>query len=293
MKAIDVHAHIPTRPGVESLMNYQRLLVKYYLKLDLGDEEIVAFAKDEDAVAEDFRAAGVKAFLVGWDAEHSTGSPPLPNDYLRDVAARNPDVILGVFGGVDPGRGEKAIVEAERCVREYDFLGLKFHPPAQGFRPNDPACYPLWEACSDWGAIVQFHTGTTALGAGAPGGGGIHLEFGRPVYVDDVAADFPDLKIVVCHPGWPWAEENLMLLLHKANVFMDLSGWAPRHFPDPLKREIKGRLREKVMFGSDYPLVSYEQLFSEYEAMEIPEDVLERIYFRNAVEILGIDEARL
>ncbi len=293
MKAIDVHAHVSTRPGVQSLFRFQKLLLKYYLKMDVADDQVEGLAKDEEAMIADFRAAGVKVFLVGWDTELATGDKPLPNEYLRDLAERYPETILGVFGCVDPRKGKAALEEAERCIREWGFRGLKFHPSAQGFTPDDPACYPLWEACRDWGAVVQFHTGTTGLGAGAPGGGGVVLERARPIHVDRVAADFPDLKIVLCHPGWPWTEENIMILLHKANTFMDLSGWAPKYFPEPLKHDLGRRLKDRVMFGSDYPLIPYERLFAEYEQLGLASDVLEAIFIENAVRVLDIPRERL
>ena len=293
MKAIDVHAHINTKPGVESLLNFQRLLMKYYLKMDVPDDQIMNLAKEEDDMVADFVAADVKVFLVGWDTETATNTAPISNAYLRDIAAAHPDTILGVFGGVDPRKGQAAIEEAERCIKDYGFPGLKFHASAQGFYPNDKTFYPLWEACQDWGVTLQFHTGTTGLGAGAPGGGGVHLDYARPIYLDHVAADFPKLQIVLCHPGWPWAEENIMVLLHKANTFMDLSGWAPKYFPEPLKHDLSRRLKERVMFGSDYPIIPYDRLFAEYESMGLPDDVLENIYYRNAMRILDIPEDRI
>jgi predicted TIM-barrel fold metal-dependent hydrolase len=212
---------------------------------------------------------------------------------LRDLQRKFPDVILGCLGGVDPRKGRAALEEAERCIKEYGFIGLKFHPSAQGFYPNDPQYFPLWEACQDWGAVLQFHTGTTGLGAGAPGGAGVILEQARPIHLDTVAAKFPRLKIVLCHPGWPWTEENIMILIHKENTYMDLSGWAPKHFPEPLKRDLSRRLKDKVMFGSDYPLLPYERLFEEYESMGLSAEVLEGIYWRNAARILAIPEASL
>jgi predicted TIM-barrel fold metal-dependent hydrolase len=261
--------------------------------MDMTEEQVTGFAKEPAAMVDDFVAAEVKVFIVGWDAETTTGNPPLPNDHLKELVDEFKDTVIGAFGCVDPNKGEPAIVEAQRCIKQLGFKGLKFHPPAQGFRPNDKTFYPLWEALDELGAILQFHTGTTGLGAGAGGGGGVHLEYGRPVHLDDVAADFPNLKIILCHPGWPWPEENLMILLHKANVFMDLSGWAPKYFPEPLKKDMKGRLKDKVMFGSDYPLIPYERLFAEYEQMNIPDDILEGIFWKNAVRILEIPESLL
>src|SRR3990172_974770 len=182
-----------------------------------------------------------------------------------------------------------AIQELERAVKVLKLNGAKFQPSVQGFFPNDRRFYPLYEKCVELKIPVQFHTGTTGIGAGMPGGMGIHLKYTQPVYLDDVAADFPDLTIIACHPSWPWQEEMIAVLLHKGNVFNELSGWSPKYFPESLKRKIRGRLQDKVMFGSDYPLLSHQRLFADYEAEKYPPAILDKIYHQNAERILGIE----
>lgn len=288
MKAIDVHAHTSTQPGVRSMLKFQQALLKYYMHMEVDEEQALSMFKSPEDMAQDFVSVDVKGILVGWDAETATGMPPVPNDHLADLVKKFPQAFAGAFGCVDPRKGKAAVDEAERCVKKLGLMGIKFHPSAQGFYPNDRAFYPLWEACRAMKIPLQFHTGTTGLGAGAPGGGGVHLKYAHPFHLDDLAADFPDLTIILCHPGWPWTEENLMILLHKSNTFMDLSGWAPKYFPEPLKREMKGRLQDRVMFGSDYPLIPHERLFQEYEAMGLSSEVLEKIYVKNAERVFSL-----
>jgi len=282
MKAIDVHAHLSIKEMMGDCMSkYNEAMEKFYkFKLEF---------KTEDQMAEDFRKADVKAILVGWDAETASGLPAFSNDKLAQIIKNHPDVYIGGFAGIDPWKGEMAIKEAERCIKELGFIGLKFQQTVQAFFPNDRRFYPLWEKCVELKAPVQFHTGVTGVGGGLPGGMGIHLKYTQPIpYLDDLAADFPDLTIIACHPSWPWQEEMLAVLQHKANVYNELSGWSPKYFSESLKREINGRLQDKFMFGSDYPAISHERLFKDWEAGGFKDEVLEKIFIKNAQRVLNL-----
>jgi len=281
MKAIDVHAHLNTKEMMEvSLGKYNEAMQKYY-KFDLK-------TKTPEEMAKDFIQADVKGILVGWDAENASGLPRLSNDELARIVKQFPAAFVGGFAGVDPWKGKMAIKEAERAIKELGLMGLKFQPAVQAFYPNDHRFYPLWEKCVELKAPVQFHTGTTGIGAGLPGGMGIKLAYCQPIYLDMVAADFSDLTIIACHPSWPWQEEMIAVLLHKANVYNELSGWSPKFFSDSLKREINGRLQDKFMFGSDYPALTHERLFKDWDALGFKAEVLEKVFYKNAQRILGL-----
>jgi len=289
-RAIDVHAHFSTREGTVSMMKHSIGLQKYYLKREVTEEELLAGSKSDEEMAEDFIKVGVKGILVGWDTEAETGDPAMSNDYVASMVRRFPEAFIGGFGCVDPWKGKRAVAEAERCVKDLGLIGMKFQSSAQGFFPNDRRFYPLWEKCAELGAPIQLHTGTTGLGAGMPGGGGIKLKYTRPIpYIDDVAADFPELKIICLHPSWPWQDEAIAMAIHKPNVFFDLSGWSPKYFPEVLKREIRSRLKDRVMFGSDYPLMPFDMLFKAWAAENYDQETMARIYYKNVIRILGLD----
>ena len=290
LKAIDVHAHFSTKEGYMCMMKYSKALMSYYLKKEATAEEVLALAKSDEDMSKDFIKAGVKGILVGWDAEVNTGEPAMSNDYVASMVKRFPEAFIGAFGSVDPWKGKAAVMEAERCVKELGLMGIKFQGAAQAFYPNDKRFYPLWEKCVEIGAPIQLHTGTTGLGAGMPGGAGIKLKYTRPIpYIDDVAADFPELKIICLHPSWPWQDEAIAMAIHKANIFFDLSGWSPKYFTDALKREIRSRLKDRVMFGTDYPMFPFKRLFSDWEKEEYPPDIMERIYYKNVIRVLDLD----
>ena len=134
--------------------------------------------------------------------------------------------------------------------------GFKFHPSVQAFYPNDRAAYPLYEAIEELGVPALFHTGQTGIGAGLPGGGGIRLKYSNPMHLDDVAVDFPDLPIIIAHPSFPWQDEALAVATHKPKVYIDLSGWSPKYFPPQLVQYANTLLKHKVLFGSDFPLIT-------------------------------------
>jgi hypothetical protein len=281
MRAIDVHAHPSTQPMEETLAPYREAMIQYY--------RVTTPVRTEEEMAEDFRKLDIKSILLALDAETATGAPACTNDYVASVVKQFPDTFIGAFGSVDPWKGELAITEAERCIKELGMIGLKFLPNMQAFYPNDRRFYPLWETISGLGVPIQLHTGTTGLGAGMPGGAGIRLDYSRPIpYIDDLAADFPHLTIIACHPSWPFQEEMLAILLHKGNVYNELSGWMPKYFPESLAREVNGRLQDKCMFGSDYPALSPERWLNEFEERYKPE-VIEKVFYKNAIRILKLD----
>ena len=140
------------------------------------------------------------------------------------------------FASIDPHKGKLGVREARRLIDEHGVRGFKFHPNTQAFWPNDRDFYPLYEVIAEAGLIALFHSGQTGIGAGMPGGGGVRLKYSNPMCVDDVAADFPELSIILAHPSFPWQDEALAVATHKPNVYIDLSGWSPKYFPEILVR---------------------------------------------------------
>ena len=141
---------------------------------------------------------------------------------------------------------------------------------------------------ADAGLIALFHTGTTGIGAGMPGGGGVRLKYSNPMAVDDVAADFPDLKIILAHPSFPWQEEALAICVHKPNVYIDLSGWSPKYFPEILVQYINTRCRDKMLFGSDYPLLTPDRWLRDFEQIPIKDEVRPLVLKENALRLFGL-----
>lgn len=280
MRKIDLHCYPNTQPWIAAQGPYVEALGHYWNR--------PWTPKTEEEVVKDFADAGVEAVLVAFDIETAAATPPCTNEYVAMVRDKHPDRIIQAWAAVDPYKGEVAIRGATKAIRELRMLGFHFHPIMGRFAVDDRRFYPLWETINELRAPVMIDVGTTGMGAGLPGGHGAKIRHAHPLALDELAADFPTLTIVAAHPGWPWVDEMTAVALHKGNVFWELSGWAPKYFPESLKRDIRGRLQDKVMFGSDYPSIPYERLFSEWNALGLPESVLEKAFHANAERVLGL-----
>jgi predicted TIM-barrel fold metal-dependent hydrolase len=280
MRRIDLHAYPGTKEWLDSQGPFVEALGKYW-----GREWTAA---SEEEVLAGFQAAGVDAVLVAFDIETVVGAAPCTNDYVAAMRDRHPDTIVQAWGAVDPHKGTAAIEEAQRAVRELGVLGFHFHPIMGRYRVDDQALYPLWETISALGVPVMVDVGTTGMGAGMPGGLGSRISSAHPIAVDNLAADFPDLTIIASHPGWPWVDEMTAVALHKGNVFWELSGWAPKYFPESLRRDVRSRLRDKIMFGSDHPSMPYARILSEWSELGYSDEVLEQVFHGNAERVLGL-----
>jgi predicted TIM-barrel fold metal-dependent hydrolase len=237
-------------------------------------------------VADYYRERKLLAVIFTVDDEAGMGRPRLGNDEVLAAARANPDVLIP-FGSVDPHKGKLGVAQARELIAA-GVRGFKFHPNTQRFFPNDPEHYPLYETIAEAGLIALFHSGTTGIGAGMPGGGGIRLKYSNPMYVDDVAADLPELKIILAHPSFPWQDEALAIAVHKPNVYIDLSGWSPKYFPENLIRYTNTQLRTKMLFGSDYPLITPDRWLADFAKLPIRDEVRPLVLKDNAARLLGL-----
>jgi predicted TIM-barrel fold metal-dependent hydrolase len=221
LTAVDVHVHLePPRSGSaadEAARTY------------FGDS---GAGRDPDALAEYYRSRRIACVVFSVD-ERLSGRPQVSNDAVAEFAAAHADFVIA-FASIDPTRGPAAVKEAKRLVGSGLVHGLKLHPPLQQFFPNDRLAYPLYEVFAEAKLPVLFHTGHSGIGTGMPGGGGIRLKYGNPMPIDDVAADFPEMPIILAHPSFPWQDEAISICLHKPTVYIDLSGWSPKYFSPTL-----------------------------------------------------------
>jgi hypothetical protein len=125
-------------------------------------------------------------------------------------------------------------------------------------------------------------------GARQPGGQGIALDYARPIRLDAVAAAHPGLTVVAAHFGWPWHMELVAMALHKTNVYIDISGWAPRRIPPELVSELRGRLAGQFVWGSDFPFLAPQRCLAELDGLGLPDEVLGKVLYQNAARILRL-----
>ncbi len=279
--AIDVHVHV--EQDLHGHMSLDDELLTAASKYFKGDP----YHPTVPQIAADYRELRMAAVVFTVDAEAATGQRLLSNEEIADAAAEHADVLIP-FGSIDPARGAAGVRMARRLVEAHGVRGFKFHPSLQAFEPNDRRHYPLYAELEALGVPALFHTGQTGIGSGLPGGRGIKLRYSDPMLLDDVAADFPDLTIIMAHPSVPWQDSAISVAQHKANVYIDLSGWSPKYFPPQLVRAANTQLKHKVLFGSDYPLIKPERWIRDFEALEIREEVRPLIMKENAVRALGL-----
>jgi predicted TIM-barrel fold metal-dependent hydrolase len=280
VRAIDVHIHVPRQESGEPTEG-ERAMDTYFRATERP--------RTPRDMAEKYKSLDIFGVVFTIDAETTTGERYTGNDWVASIVRDYPEQFIG-FGSVDPWKGRAAVVETERCSRELGLKGLKFHPLTQRFYPNDERFYPLWDTCQQLGMVVLFHSGTTAVGAGQPGGGGIKLKYGRPIpYMDDVAADFPNLTIILAHPSFPWQDEQLAMLVHKPNVYMDISGWSPKYFSPLLIQYANTIAQDKVLFGSDYPALTPERWLSDFEQAPFRDEIRPKILLENAKRLLKLN----
>jgi len=211
----------------------------------------------------------------------------ITNEEIAELAHQHGDVAIP-FASINPHRGEEGVRAAKRLITDYKVKGFKFHPSVQEFFPNDRMAYPLYEVIAEAKLPALFHTGQTGVGAGTPGGGGIRIKYSNPLHLDDVAVDFPNMPIILAHPSFPWQEEALSVATHKPQVYIDLSGWSPKYFPPLLVQYANTLLKDKILFGSDYPVIAPERWMEEFDKLPIKPEVRPLILKQNAARLLNL-----
>ncbi|MEJ8475614.1 amidohydrolase family protein [Roseibium algae] len=284
--ALDFHTHAEEPccgPRDDGYDEFQAGMAKYF-KNPAGGQGMLPSVK-QTALYYRERKIGCVIFPV--DAERETGFRRYSNEEVAEISAENSDIMIP-FASIDPAKGKLGAREARRLMRDFGVRGFKFHPTMQGFYPNDRSVYTLYEAIAEEGGISLFHTGQTGVGAGMPGGMGMRLKYSNPMYLDDVAVDFPDMPIILAHPSFPWQEEALSVATHKPNVYIDMSGWSPKYFPKILVQYANTILKKKMLFGSDWPAITPDRWLSDFEKLEIRDEVRPLILKENARQLLSL-----
>ena len=281
--AIDVHAHA---------LNSSR---------DQGDDAVGDATKEDqarrwqsdlvkidlDGTAEYYRERKMMAVIFGVDSERHMGDKRVPNDEVAEAAHRHNDVLIP-FASIDPLRGKEGLAEAKDLIENYGVKGFKFHPSVMGFAPDAPEAYKFYELIAEHNLIGLFHSGQTGIGRTSPGGGGVRLKYSNPMYYDDIAVDFPDMDIIIAHPSFPWQDEALAVARHKQNVYIDLSGWSPKYFEDKLVQHSNSLIKDKVLFGSDFPLLTPDRWMQDFALREFKDEVRPLILKENAVKLFKL-----
>ena len=235
----------------------------------------------DDALAELDRTgceAVVLACLKMWSyRSHHQLIMDMPEEVVAGAVQQGGGRFIGA-AGYNPWRIDESLRRIETFVREYGFKYVYFHPITFGMAPNDRRCYPLYAKCVELGIPVGLQVGHSA----EP----LPSDVGRPMLVDEVAIDFPDLKINLSHTGWPWTGEFISMLWRHPNVYGDISAYFPRSLDGELVRAMDRQLRHKVMLGSNG--LDFKRCQDELEELPLREESKRRILRENAAEFLGL-----
>jgi len=279
--AIDTHTHAEVscwNPFDNYGEEYDRAADKYFRsnRRPTIDESIAYYRE---------RNVGLVMFTV--DAETQLGRRRIPNEEIADAAQKNSDIMIA-FASIDPHKGKMGAREARKLIEEHGVKGFKFHPTVQGFYAYDKMAWPIYEVIAEHKLPAVFHSGHSGIGSGMRCGGGLRLEYSNPMHLDDVAIGFPDMQIIIAHPSFPWQDEALSVAMHKPNVWIDLSGWSPKYFPPQLVQYANTLLKDRVLFGSDWPLISPDRWMKDFDEGGFKPEVKPLIFKNNAVRLLGL-----
>jgi len=278
MRIFDCHSHWATDKGYIFRTPEERANQKRVFHTDFR-----LFTEQEQN--DYFRQNNVRVLLdISWIKRLPLEEMIPYHDYIFDIQAKNRDVIYGQWLQFNPRlHGVAAVKEFKRCIeKNVGFVGLNVNGQVTGVSADQPEWEPFYKAAIETDTPVLIQVGLTGIGQGLPGGHGIVLEDGHPRTIDRVAARFPELKILAGRPAYPWQDDMIAILLHKPNVKYELHGWSPKHYTPSLKKEIRGRLRDRIMFGCDFPVLRYERVIADWRAEGYSEEVLEGVFHRNA-----------
>ena len=280
--AIDVHVHAevschdPEDPVMAEFFDAASAYFKAERKRPTIPETI-----------EFYREQNVAFCLFTVDSESGLGAKRVSNYEIAEIAAQHSDIVIP-FASIDPRKGKYGAREARDLIENHGVKGFKFHGIVQDIHPADRVAWPLDEVIDHYKLPAIFHTGHSGMGTGMRGGGGVRLKWGEPMLIDEVAAEFHDIKFILAHPSWPWTDQSLSMALHKENVFIDLSGWSPKYFPKQIITYANTQLRHKMLFGSDFPLIRPDKWIAAAKEAGFRDEVMPLILKDNAVRVLGL-----
>jgi predicted TIM-barrel fold metal-dependent hydrolase len=282
IKAIDVHVHaeVSCHDPEDPVMGKFFDAASAYFKAPRERPKI-------PEIIEIYREQQIAFCLFTVDCESALGAKRISNTEIARMAAKNDDICIP-FASIDPHKGKMGAREARDLIENEGVKGFKFHGIMQDIHPADRVGYPIYEVIAEHKLPAIFHTGHSGMGTGMRGGGGVRLKWGQPMLIDDVAVDFPDMKIILAHPSWPWVDESLSMALHKDNVFIDLSGWSPKYFAPQIITYANGQLKKKMLFGSDFPLIHPQKWIEAAKTVGFKDAVMPGIMRDNAAKLLGL-----
>lgn len=283
IKAIDTVVNLFT-DEVEALRPANRKQF-YQGKMKVSDATMSGVSLDEMLRRMD--AAGIeKSFLVAAKCGPvgPTACYRLPPEMVAGAVAAHPDRFLGLIG-VDPTEGMAGVREMEHAITELGFVGAHSYPHWFEIAPNHARYYPFYAKCVELDVPIQLQVGQSMIyDPTYP-----RRSVGQPITLDDVACDFPELKLIGIHVGIPWTEEMIAMAWKHKNVYIASDAHSPKYWPEAFKHYIRSYGQDKVLFGTDFPVLDFERTRTEIEALDLPEGAKRKFLRDNALRVYGLD----
>ena len=279
---IDFRVRIPPKDFIEitetvslpAFLKHYEEMYKLQRTIDISSKELVELMDE----------AGITKAVL--QAEFEYGDYKIFNQRVAEIVEKYPDRFIG-FGSVDPRDSMVAVRELERTIKDLGLKGLNLQPWVYGLPPNNKKYYPLYAKCVEFNIPVTIHTGINfSLDR--------NMNVGRPLYLDEVAHDFQELKLVLNHVGWPWVTESVAVAWRNPNVYLEIGGIAPKYIAmtgtgwDPLMIYANSLLQDRVLFATDWPIIHFQRAVDELKNWPLKEEVKEKILYKNAQRLLGL-----
>ncbi len=214
------------------------------------------------------------------------GSFEIPYERVHEICREHPDRFSGL-AGVDPFRGMAGLKELESAVREMGFVGAHLYPHWFGLGPDHAKYYPYYAKCCELEIPIMMQVGHSLIYSRSRRLPSV----GRPIALDQVAIDFPELKLLGIHIGVPWTEEMISMAWKHENVFIGVDAYAPKHWPAPIVHYLNTYGRHKVLFGTDWPVIDPEHAVREIDELDIRDEARPLLMRENALKVFRLPES--
>lgn len=269
-----------TIPGLaeEGYANNKPDMSKYMERYKVADKGV--HNTSEEAV-EFLKSQGVTYAVINASDDTTTRNRVVPNEKIAKIRDAHPDVFKFAWAGADPHQKMAAVRKFEYAVKELGLQGLYLSPWYNKMLPNDRRYYPLYAKAAELDVPVSLHCISSMDPTST-------MQYGHPEYLDDVAVDFPELKLVARHPGFPWDKELAAVAYRQPNVYIELSAINPRLLTDLVPR-INDIIQDKVMFGSSYPFLTPKHAIGWVEKIGLSEEIRHKVLYQNAAKFIGLE----
>ena len=208
----------------------------------------------------------------------------VPYELVRDAVRKYPDRFYGL-AGLDPTEGMQGVRELERAVKEYGFIGAHCYPHWYELAPDHARWYPFYTKCAELDIPVQLQVGQSMIYDPAYP----RRSVGRPISLDNVACDFPELKLIGIHVGIPWTNEMVAMAWKHSNVYIGCDAHSPAYWPESFVKYINSYGQDKVLFGTDYPILQFDRTLQEIKSLGLRPESSRKLLRDNAIRVYGLD----